>query len=416
MTYIEFFDRNASENICASLSNMPQRVILVGDRRKQMLKNIEFYREVFSGRGLSTEFICMTVTKNNLESIVSALCQIVESYDDCVFDATGGDDLYLVALGVVWQKYQGKNVKIQRFNLRSGTIQDCDADGVTTGREMPALTVEENIRIYGGKVFYEEQIPLGTHVWSMGPEFEGDILRIWEICRRDPRAWNQQVSILEAAEGCKLPDSALLTTEVSTHQLLQVTKKPDVSSLLHTDILLPLLQAELLEEFAESGGRLRITYKDRQVKRLLTKAGLALEMSVFQTLRTVPDQKGQPVYNDVMTGVTIDWDGELFDPPRGNGPQNEVDVIAMRGMLPVFISCKNGLVDADELYKLYTVAENFGGQYVKKVLIATSLDPNSAYAQQLLQRAQELEIRVVTDWDSMSPAQREKTARSFWSN
>ena len=77
MTYIEFFDRNASENICASLSNMPQRVILVGDRRKQMLKNIEFYREVFSGRGLSTEFICMTVTKNNLESIVSALCQIV---------------------------------------------------------------------------------------------------------------------------------------------------------------------------------------------------------------------------------------------------------------------------------------------------------------------------------------------------
>ena len=31
MTYIEFFDKNASENICACLSCAPDRVILLGE-------------------------------------------------------------------------------------------------------------------------------------------------------------------------------------------------------------------------------------------------------------------------------------------------------------------------------------------------------------------------------------------------
>ena len=34
MTYIEFFDKNASENICACLSCAPDRVILLGESTK----------------------------------------------------------------------------------------------------------------------------------------------------------------------------------------------------------------------------------------------------------------------------------------------------------------------------------------------------------------------------------------------
>lgn len=51
--------------------------------------------------------------------------------------------------------------------------------------------------------------------------------------------------------------------------------------------------------------------------------------------------------------------------------EHEIDVILMKGLVPIFISCKNGYVDGTELYKLNTVAERFGGPYAQKVLIAT---------------------------------------------
>lgn len=45
MTYIEFFDKTASENICASLANAPDRVVLVGDKMKLLQKHSFFSTE-----------------------------------------------------------------------------------------------------------------------------------------------------------------------------------------------------------------------------------------------------------------------------------------------------------------------------------------------------------------------------------
>ena len=45
----------------------------------------------------------------------------------------------------------------------------------------------------------------------------------------------------------------------------------------------------------------------------------------------------------------------------------------MRGVIPVFVSCKNGAVDSNELYKLNTVADRFGSIYAKKIIAATYL-------------------------------------------
>ena len=48
--------------------------------------------------------------------------------------------------------------------------------------------------------------------------------------------------------------------------------------------------------------------------------------------------------------------------PRPQETKNEIDVMLMRGVVPVFVSCKNGAVKMDELYKLDTVAQRFGGR------------------------------------------------------
>ena len=77
--------------------------------------------------------------------------------------------------------------------------------------------------------------------------------------------------------------------------------------------------------------------------------------------------------------------------------ENEIDVLAMHGMIPVFISCKNGYVDIDELYKLNTVAQQFGSGYAKKVLIASSLNKETGFGDDLADRAEAMGIRVLAN-------------------
>ena len=75
---------------------------------------------------------------------------------------------------------------------------------------------------------------------------------------------------------------------------------------------------------------------------------------------------------------------------------NEIDVLLMKGLVPIFISCKNGMVDQDELYKLNTVAEEFGGPYAKKVLVCTYFGNDESLAHDyFMQRAKDMNIRVI---------------------
>ena len=96
--------------------------------------------------------------------------------------------------------------------------------------------------------------------------------------------------------------------------------------------------------------------------------------------------------------VSIDWDGVISSKDKHKPEtRNEIDVVLMHGMTPLFISCKNGNI-GEELYKLHTVAERFGGPYGKKMLIATDLGQKSpASTRAFIQRARDMNILLVTD-------------------
>ena len=109
MTCVEFFDKNIAENICTALVCNPDRVIMIGNDSKKLKKHAGRYKELFSLKGQEIEFLCRPVSKNNLDAIVALLCDIVETYDDLVFDLTGGEDLMLVAVGIVYYYYRDKD-------------------------------------------------------------------------------------------------------------------------------------------------------------------------------------------------------------------------------------------------------------------------------------------------------------------
>lgn len=424
MTLIEFFEKDSIENICSSLTKAPERVILLGDKQKLMQKHAERYKTILQARGVKVEFDWRTVNKNKMQAIIDALSAIVEEYDDCVFDLTGGEDLYLVATGIVFEKYKDRNIQMHRFNVRNNTIIDGDQDGQTILTENgPELSVEENIKIYGGDVVYDDRLDDKTFKWDMSADFKKDINSMWEICRQDARLWNTQVCVFEAAE--KLTGyTDDLEISVPTEYLKDAVKRNGGTYVVIRRIMDGLYTAGLLKEYSIDDDMFSVTYKNEQVKYCLTVAGQVLEMKVFLAALEAQENDGTKTYNDVMNGVYIDWDGDISTDQNGYDTENEIDVIMMHGMVPVFVSCKNGYVDKDELYKLNAVATRFGGKYAKKVLVATSLD-DSDFSNYLRQRAEDMGIRLVEgyshngnykDFTDMNDVEINRVIRSLWSN
>ena len=123
------------------------------------------------------------------------------------------------------------------------------------------------------------------------------------------------------------------------------------------------------------------------------------------------------MYNDVRNGVCIDWDGDIhFGEDIIKDTENEIDIMMMHRIVPVFVSCKNGNVDMDELYKLNSVADRFGSKYSKKVLVASALDHMGSFADYFRQRARDMNINLIENIQDMTDAELSRKVKSFWSN
>lgn len=128
----------------------------------------------------------------------------------------------------------------------------------------------------------------------------------------------------------------------------------------------------------------------------MTKAGTLLELVTLLTAKNMKKTDGTPYFNDMRTGVMIDWDGVVHNNKDGRADtENEIDVILMKGVVPVFVSCKNGKIPNDELYKLNTVAEQFGSEYARKVLVATDMGKTANSRKYFHERARDMGIQIV---------------------
>ena len=410
MTVIEFFDKNPLENMASALLFAPDKVIFIGDSRKQMQAAIEQYNTVLEKRGQNTLLSYKSVTKNNLQEIVSKLTELIEEHGELVFDLTGGKDLYLVAVGIIMERFRGR-VQCHRINIPYNRILDCDGDGKALTTDNYAITVQENIALCGGEIIRSKREGGYTYDWDFSEEFCRDVEKLWSICKKNERSWNHQISTLAAiTRYFRQPENTLTLT----FERAKVTSTLAAQGFRFylSDSLLQELEAKGLILDLKTEDTVSFTFKNLQIKKCLTTAGQVLELLIATRMRSLMKEDGTPVYQDVRTGVVSDWD--RIDAPEEVRTQNEVDVIAMCGLIPVFISCKNGTVDTGELYKLNTVAQIFGQHYGKKVLIASDLDLSGDNARYIEARADDMDIKIVTDLDSLSMDELDCVLRSLW--
>lgn len=412
MTVVEFLDCTPVKNIISGWTLSPDRIIYVGSA--DMRNQVERCRTFFERKKRCPEIITRMIRENKIDTVYEVLAEIAEEEEECIFDLTGGDEVALVAMGMVYERYRfQKKIEMHRFEITSGRISDVDNDGELPKKENePQITVEDTIILHGGTIsaYFEESAGGSGKRGAIEntPEFSDDVQKLWAICRENPAAWNRAISDLKELESrpfCeKRGFEVKISLIMSERDRWAEAKRRSVERLLSM-----LAGAGLVHNYHAGKEYIQYCYKNASVRHCLDKAGNILELKVLTSARAAREKDGSPYYSDALSGVSIDWDGKEDLP---GGTVNEIDVVLMRGFVPIFISCKNGEVDDDELYKLNTVALRFGGDYARKVLVASEIRKSGSGMEYFMQRASDMGIVVIDGAAHLSEEEFERKLRS----
>ena len=405
MTVIELFDNSPLENVISFIAYHEEqldRIVYLGDPRKmdEQKAGIENYLRHVNPE-IQTEY--RKIEQNNVDALTVMLKKLVQEFgaENCVFDLTGGDDLVLFAMGMVYEQYKDLGVRVHKFNIHSGRIAERRFDTCESHLPSVSLSVEEQILLHGGKIITKDDREDGTRTWNFSPDFVSDLEKMWEICRKDCGLWNTQISMVDTLlhdAGMGSPSDPLLLS-IPFYTAENVLKRHG-QKYFTGRVFLSLYKAGLLTEYQGGKKELRLRFKNEQVKECLSVAGTVLELiTCYHASVLKGHSSGKIRFQDVLAGVRIDWDGKIHS-PKSNviDVENEIDVILMSGLTPIFISCKNGNFDTNELYKFDTVVARFGGKHARKVLICT----DAKIKPHIKERADELGIQMIENVNQKS--------------
>lgn len=373
---IEFFSDDALENIATCLDYSIDKVIFVGYHEPMntaikrnfagLLKNILHMEHV--------EFV--EVSQYDLDDAVEKLEEIItrekSAKNKCFFDLTGGDDLILVAAGIVAAKH---GITMHQLDMYSGELREYTLkkklDSISSiKKEKIRLTLSQYMKFRGTCINTRMHKVFKSHFNNV--EFVTDIKNLWKICRRYGKQWNVYGKFFR--NNADTPIEAVVSSPY-TH----TDKVSDVYKLLKE-----LEAIGAISKLTKNKHCFRFKYKNQDIKDCLCDSGSILELYSFLIA-------SECNYFDCCDiGVHLDWDGII----NGWLPDvtNEVDVLLLKDNIPTFISCKNGRVDKDDLYELDTVANKFGGKYSKRVILSPQSNDET-----LNERAREMGIIIIDD-------------------
>lgn len=380
-TLIELFDICQIENVVSAMRLLPERIVFVGYKEIMTNKRKDDIENFFKIRGIKIQLEYEVVGRYDFDMIVDKLCSLVDKYPDSCFDLTGGKELVLAAMGLVAAE---KGIPMVQFDIKKGTLIPVRNSDLLADNMNSRLAIKETVALNGG-LLIPDAMP-----WDLNDEFKADVFALWKICSENCRYWNRQSNLFGSfGEFCK--DG--ITVDADLARL----RNKGTDTYINHDIITGLQDAGLIQNFILKKNRVTFCYKNEQIRRALIKAGNVLELYVYITAHEI--NKSNPgYYGDIEMGAVVDWDGrihECYDPEVDT--INEIDIFLMRGMVPVFISCKNGNVHKEALYELDTVARKIGGKYAKKILISTYLGGDSDNSKYILTRGKDMGIHIMDD-------------------
>lgn len=383
----EFLDVEPIENVITCLHYKADKVVYLGYQEtiNEVSESTENFLKSVCGVG-SVSF--MSLSHEKLDSTKKNISSVIEKekseHNDLFFDITGGEELSLVAFGMLADKHK---VPIHFYDVAKGRLIVLSNDAPYTIRDRGEereikLNLDQYIRMSGGII--NENYDKEYKKQLSGSELE-EVKKIWQVAGKHAENWNVFSNIMKRLVG----DSAEMLVEGKYREILKLFedtayKKLQTPNALNA-ILDDLSSVGILSDVIHSDGKYRFRFKNSHVRESLLDGGSILELFVFSQEYDHAD--------DCRVGVHLDWDG-VIEGGSGRDVYNEVDVLTIKDNIPTFISCKSGQMTGPKplqaLYELNSVAERFGGKYAQKKLAISQPISDVNY-----KRAKEMGIEII---------------------
>ena len=384
-TLIELYDERPMENVLAAEVFRPESTVFICPSEvagsPAMKASLERY---FQSRGVPTRTVFVPVNMLDTGEVVKALREVLEECEDCAIDIAGGTDSALFAAGMVAGgaevpvfTYSHKRNKF--FNIKNAPFADNLPCGVS-------LSCADCFLMAGGS------LKPGREDNSRLKEALGEIDALWKAYCRFKKNWHSQVTYIQRI-------SQGLEKELKAEGAFTVKgDRGQVSA--DRELLEMLYESGLISGLEMGEDTVSFSFASPLVRFWLRDVGSALETHVYRAC------VASGLFNDVILSAAVNW----HYGGRGDGSvTNEIDVMAVRGVKPIFISCKATEIRTEALNELAILRDRFGGAG-SYAAIVTSANTSSRNNAAMRARAQELNINVISAGEAKDS---EKLARRF---
>lgn len=372
----EFLCDEPIENVITCMRYRMDRVIFFGYRKtidEQKKPTDDFLKNYCGVQEISSVCLLQDSLQSDLQIIDHTVMNVRKPGNHLFIDITGGESLALVAFGMLAEKY---DLPLHSFDIEKDQLIELKPShpfclSKLLKREDIMYSLERMIELHGGCI-NTSMFVSDRNVNSK--EYGRDLTAIWDVACKRWKFWNPFSDFLKRNFAIKHGNiiSDVLVTAHSQEFQEQIDR-----------IFSDLAGHGILLNYHHIGNRYSFVYKNEKIKDCLLDGGSILELHTWKKLKERTDE--------CLVGVHIDWDGIIHQ--SGFDVVNEVDVLALKGIQPIFISCKSGKMDASRslhaLYELETVANRFGGKYARRILL-TAQKMNEIAAQ----RAEQMGIEI----------------------
>lgn len=371
-TLIEIFDSKQYENIISPVfSDCISKIIYIGTEKTMTKGKIKNIIKFFKNLDYDVPLEFSHVERDNTDSVISILENILKSNYKCIIDVTGGEDVLLVSAGIVAQKH---SVPLIRTDAKSGQLSVLHGDADVFTKKKTNLKTSDFITLQGGKIRSTQ------HIKEFSESNSDDIKALFLVNSADCEAYSIFCNFVSEFISV---DNGVLSFKEN-----EIKNKNENLRKAITNTLGLLCKYSLIKKQYSNSEFTSYSIKSRIVSVCLKKSGNLLE---YYTALAITQLK--ELFDDVCVGTTIEWN----DNNMHSDTQNEIDVLAVSNNIPVFISCKNGDVRKEALYELDTVSRNLGGAYSKKILVCTHISSNLSARDHFIKRARDMGIRLIYD-------------------
>ena len=352
-TLIELYDERAMENVLAPDMFRPRRIVylcpeeIVRDRNRQ-----NKLREFFLRRGWEPELIFVQASLFKADRILRQLQLTGEKYPDCAVDVTGGSDAALFAAGMFSAQTGAPAFTYSRKRNRFYNISGAAfADDLECSL---SYSVEEFFLMAGGTL-----LP-GRVDNKLLERYLGDFEPFFSCFLRFRRDWTDIISYIQRVS----PSEYGQTPPMSIQGKYTVKGDHGSKNSANEAALKTLENIGFIRELKIIPGEsVSFRFRDSNIRAWLRDVGSVLELYAYKSCMDAG------IFNDVISSAVVRWD----DVQGHSSVQNEIDVMATRGVIPLFISCKATEIKTEALNELAILRDRFGGKGAKAAIITTEL-------------------------------------------